>query len=89
MIAAIADGQVKLYTRAGNDWTARFGKIAADVLFLSRPEVGELAGGHRAISCTSGTAALHLCAMALGVNKSSRVITTPITFVASANCVRY
>ena len=31
VIAAIADGQVKLYTRAGNDWTARFGKIAPAV----------------------------------------------------------
>jgi bifunctional non-homologous end joining protein LigD len=35
VIAAIADGQVMLYTRAGNDWTARFGKIAADVAALN------------------------------------------------------
>jgi UDP-4-amino-4,6-dideoxy-N-acetyl-beta-L-altrosamine transaminase len=42
-----------------------------------------------AVAVSNGTAALHLCTMALGVNEESRVITTPITFVASANCVRY
>lgn len=42
-----------------------------------------------AVAVTNGTAALHLCALALGVNEKSRVITTPITFVASANCIRY
>jgi UDP-4-amino-4,6-dideoxy-N-acetyl-beta-L-altrosamine transaminase len=42
-----------------------------------------------AVAVSNGTAALHLCALALGVNASSRVITTPITFAASANCVRY
>ncbi|GAB3197264.1 UDP-4-amino-4,6-dideoxy-N-acetyl-beta-L-altrosamine transaminase [Pontibacter aydingkolensis] len=46
-------------------------------------------GAKYAVACSNGTAALHLCTMALGVNKESRVITTPITFVASANCVRY
>lgn len=42
-----------------------------------------------AVAVSNGTAALHLCTMALGVNKDSRVITSPITFAASANCVRY
>jgi UDP-4-amino-4,6-dideoxy-N-acetyl-beta-L-altrosamine transaminase len=42
-----------------------------------------------AVAVSNGTAALHLCAMALDVNKNSRVITSPITFAASANCVRY
>lgn len=46
-------------------------------------------GAKYAVSVTSGTAALHLSALALGVNSQSRVITTPITFAASANCVRY
>jgi len=41
------------------------------------------------IAVSNGTAALHLCAIALNVNKNSRVITTPITFSASANCVKY
>ncbi|MFN3404417.1 MAG: UDP-4-amino-4,6-dideoxy-N-acetyl-beta-L-altrosamine transaminase [Cytophagaceae bacterium] len=42
-----------------------------------------------AVAVANGTAALHLCTLALGVNEKSKVITTPITFAASANCVRY
>jgi dTDP-4-amino-4,6-dideoxygalactose transaminase len=42
-----------------------------------------------AVAVSNGTAALHLAVMALGVNAHSNVITTPITFAASANCVRY
>lgn len=38
---------------------------------------------------SNGTAALHLCALALGIEQGDRVITTPITFVASANGFRY
>lgn len=46
-------------------------------------------GVKHAAAVNNGTAALHLAAMALGVNENSNVITTPITFAASANCVRY
>lgn len=42
-----------------------------------------------AVAISNGTAALHLCAMALDVKEGTRVITSPITFVASANCVKY
>ena len=42
-----------------------------------------------AVAVANGTAALHLCTLALGVNQDSHVITTPITFAASANCVLY
>ncbi len=42
-----------------------------------------------AVAVSNGTAALHLAALALDVNEKSRVITTPITFAASANCIRY
>lgn len=46
-------------------------------------------GATEAIAVANGTAALHLCAMALGVGPGQQVITSPITFVASANCIRY
>ena len=46
-------------------------------------------GCQYAVAVANGTAALHLCCMALGVTEGTRVITTPITFSASANCVRY
>jgi UDP-4-amino-4,6-dideoxy-N-acetyl-beta-L-altrosamine transaminase len=46
-------------------------------------------GAKYAVAVSNGTAALHLNAMALDVKPGDKVITTPITFVASANCVRY
>lgn len=46
-------------------------------------------GAQYAVAVANGTAALHLCTLALGVKKDDKVITTPITFSASANCVRY
>ncbi len=49
----------------------------------------EYVGAKYAVALANGTAALHLCAMALDVDSTTRVITTPITFAASANCVRY
>jgi UDP-4-amino-4,6-dideoxy-N-acetyl-beta-L-altrosamine transaminase len=46
-------------------------------------------GSKYAVAVSNGTTALHLCTLALGVEEGDRVITTPITFAASANCVRY
>ena len=46
-------------------------------------------GSKYAVAVANGTAALHLCTMALNVKPGDKVITTPITFAASANCVRY
>lgn len=49
----------------------------------------EYIGCKYAVAVANGTAALHLCALALGVKEGDKIITTPITFAASANCVRY
>lgn len=46
-------------------------------------------GAKYAVAVANGTAALHLCTLALNVKEGQKVITTPITFAASANCVRY
>lgn len=46
-------------------------------------------GAKYAVAVSNGTAALHLCAMVLDVKPGDKVITSPITFAASANCVRY
>jgi len=46
-------------------------------------------GSKYAVAVSNGTAALHLCTLALDVKEGDKVITTPITFAASANCVRY
>jgi UDP-4-amino-4,6-dideoxy-N-acetyl-beta-L-altrosamine transaminase len=49
----------------------------------------EYIGCKYAVAVANGTAALHLCALALEVDEQTRVITTPITFAASANCILY
>lgn len=49
----------------------------------------ELTGAAYAVACSNGTAALHIAAMAAGVGAGDEVITTPITFAASANCAWY
>jgi hypothetical protein len=49
----------------------------------------EYIGSQYAVAVANGTAALHLSALALDVKPRQKVITTPITFAASANCVRY
>ncbi len=46
-------------------------------------------GSKYAVAVANGTAALHLCALALNVDENTNVITTPITFSASANCIKY
>lgn len=49
----------------------------------------EYIGSKYAVAVSNGTAALHLCALALNVKEGQKVITTPITFAASANCIKY
>ena len=46
-------------------------------------------GSKYSVAVSNGTAALHLCSMAMNVKPGDKVITTPITFSASANCIRY
>ena len=60
------------------------------------PKIGELekklcevTGAKYAVVCSNGTAALHIACMAAGVGPGDEVITTPITFAASANCALY
>lgn len=60
------------------------------------PKIGELeerlcalTGAKYAVVVNSGTAALHIACQAAGVQEGDEVITTPITFAASANCALY
>lgn len=46
-------------------------------------------GAKYAVVCSNGTAALHIACLAAGVGEGDEVITTPITFAASANCALY
>lgn len=49
----------------------------------------EYVGAKYAVAVNNATAGLHLAADALGVKPGDKVIVTPMTFAASANCVRY
>ena len=48
-----------------------------------------IAGTRYAVAVNSGTSALHLCVKAAGIGEDDEAITTPFSFVASANCLLY
>lgn len=49
----------------------------------------EITRAKYAVAVSNGTAALHIAAMAAGVGVEDELVTTPITFAASANCALY
>lgn len=51
--------------------------------------VCEYTGAKYAVAVSNGTAALHAACYAAGIGTGDEVITTPLTFAASANCVLY
>jgi len=51
--------------------------------------VTEYVGAKYGVAVSNGTAALHVACLAAGIKEGDEVITTPITFAASANCVLY
>jgi dTDP-4-amino-4,6-dideoxygalactose transaminase len=77
---------------------ARFSKALDDTAFCLGPEVEAferefaaycgLANGH-GVAMNSGTSALHLALLALGVGPGDDVVTTPFTFVATSWAISY
>jgi len=77
------------------DYDAVLEVLKSDYLTCG-PKIGELeaklceiTGAKYAVVCSNGTAALHMAAMAAGIGAGDELITTPITFAASANCALY
>jgi UDP-4-amino-4,6-dideoxy-N-acetyl-beta-L-altrosamine transaminase len=77
------------------DIAAVVAAVRSDYL-TTGPRVGEfeadfarMAGAAHAVSCSSGTAALHLAALALSLEPGDVVIVPSLTFLASANMARY
>jgi perosamine synthetase len=67
-----------------SDWLTTGPKVAEfEEAFAAR------VGAARAVSFSSGTAALHGAAFAAGLKPGDEAITTPLTFAATANCVLY
>ncbi len=52
-------------------------------------EVADFLGVKHAISCASGTDALHLALRAAGLGEGDEIITAPFTFIATAEAIRY
>lgn len=51
--------------------------------------LAEYVGAKYAVAVSNGTAALHISCLAAGIKDGDEVITTPLTFAASSNCVLY
>lgn len=66
------------------DWLTQGPKVAE---FEER--LAEFTGAKHAVAVANGTAALHLACLAANVGPGSTGVTSTITFVASANCIRY
>lgn len=75
-------------------------QAVADVLrngdLTGGPKINELerklcdiTGAKYAVVCSNGTAALHIACLSAGIGEGDEVITTPMTFAASANCALY
>lgn len=69
--------------RSGNDLTC--GPKIAEL----EEKLCRITGAKYAVAVSNGTAALHVACLAAGIGKGDEVITTPITFAASANCALY
>ncbi len=46
-------------------------------------------GSKYAVAVSSGTSGLHLCIRALDIKEGNEVLTTPFSFIASANCILF
>lgn len=67
-----------------SDWLTQGPKVKA-----FEESLCQYTGAKYAVVVSSGTAALHIACLAAGITQGDKVITSPITFVASANCVLY
>jgi dTDP-4-amino-4,6-dideoxygalactose transaminase len=82
------------YRHIKDDVDAAIHSVLDSGSFIQGKEVGELEcavagylGVHDAIGCASGTDALQIAMMALGIGPGDEVITTPFTFVATAETI--
>src|SRR5579862_181876 len=62
--------------------------MGAEVLEFER-RIAEYVGATYSAAINSGTAGLHACVIAAGIADGDEVITTPFSFVSSANCLLY
>ncbi len=81
----IGDRELELVTEVLRSDVLGLGPFAARF----EAQLASVAGRRHGIACSSGTAGLHMCVRALEIGPGDEVITTPFSFVASANCLLY
>ena len=74
-----------------SEWSWILGRFIVPVARLAEFEeaFAEWVGARYAVSFSSGTAALHGAAFVAGLREGDEALTSPLTFVATANCVLY
>jgi perosamine synthetase len=77
--------EVELVTRALTSGTLAMGPFTDEL----EERLADLAGRRHAVAVSSGTAGLHLAVRGIGIGPEDEVVTTPFSFVASANCILY
>lgn len=82
---SISEADIKAVTQVlRSDWLTQ-----GPVVQQFEQAVADYCGATHAVAVSSGTAALHLACLALGLGPGDLLWTSPNTFVASANCARY
>jgi len=84
------------YLDIKDELAVKFDEIFTNCNFILGPnvaalerEVAEYMGVNHAVSVASGTDALHLALLSAGVGKGDEVITSPFTFIATAEAISY
>jgi len=84
------------YQNLKTDFDTAIGDVLNNTQFILGPnvqefekETAELLGAKHALSCASGTDALHLALLAAGIGPGDEVITSTFTFIATAEAIRY
>ena len=84
------------YQHYKNDFDSAIANVLQNTQFILGPnvqefetEAAELLGVKHALSCASGTDALHLALLAAGIGPGDEVITSTFTFIATAEAICY
>ena len=81
----IGDRELELVTEVLRSDVLGLGPFAARF----EAQLAGIVGRRHGIACSSGTSGLHMAVRALEIGPGDEVITTPFSFVASANCLLY
>jgi aminotransferase in exopolysaccharide biosynthesis len=85
--APVLNGNEKKYLEECIDST--FVSSVGKFVDLFEEKMTKYTGAKKAVACVNGTNALHIALKLVGVHKDTEVITQPLTFIATANAIKY